>query len=153
MPESLFCSIRQQRVASLPEEKVRQTLLQTMTEELGYPKGNLAVEKSLDQLPHLHMHASLPKRRADVIVFGKDIVAEYPLYPLLLIECKAVPLTQNVLRQVIGYNHFVGAFFIAVVNQTSTYLGCYDPSVQDYRFVPKMMHYQDLVRWAKDHRR
>ena len=55
MPDSLFCPLRKIWVAALPEEKIRQALIQKMTQHLGYPLGNIALEKSLDQLPHLQV--------------------------------------------------------------------------------------------------
>ncbi len=121
MPESLFCPIRKVWVASLPEERVRQALIQEMTLRLGYPLENFALEKSLNQLPHLKGNAHLPKRRTDLIVFGKGLHSHYPLYPLLLVECKSIPLTSKTLRQIVGYNQFAGAYFIAAVNQHSAY--------------------------------
>lgn len=148
MPDFLFCSLRKMWVAALPEEKVRQTLIQKMTQQLGYPLGSLALEKNLNQLPHLQSHPALPKRRADLIVFAKDLHPHHPFYPLLLIECKAVALTDKVLRQIVGYNQFVGAYFIAAVNQSSTYLGCYDYFSQDFRFQEGLLSYESLIKQA-----
>lgn len=146
MSDLLFCPIRQNWVASLPEEKVRQSLIREMIDNLGYPQNSIAIEKSLDQLPHLLSKSSLPKRRADLIVFAKDLHAKHPFYPLLLVECKAVPITDRTLRQIAGYNHFVGAHFIAIVNQTHTYLGYDDPKSQEYKFFSKLMPFNELLQ-------
>lgn len=148
MPDSLFCPLRKIWVAALPEEKIRQALIQEMTQRLGYPLRSLALEKSLSQLPHLQAKASLPRRRADLIVFAKDLHPQHPFYPLLLIECKAIPLTDKVLRQIIGYNQFVGAYFIAAVNQTNTYLGWYDAQRQDFCFQEGLLSYDLLLKKA-----
>lgn len=145
MPNSLFCSLRKTWVAALPEEKVRQELIHKMTQCLGYPLGSLILEKSLDQLPHLQAHPSLPKRRADLIVLARDLHPQHPFYPLLLVECKAVPLTSKVLRQLIGYNQFVGAPFIAAVNQTQTYFGWYQPEKKDFIFQNGFIPYEALM--------
>jgi hypothetical protein len=134
MLDSLFCPLRKTWVAALPEEKVRQGLIHEMTQNLGYPLGSLILEKSLNQLPHLQNHSSLPKRRADLIVIAKDIHPQHSFYPLLLIECKAVPLTHKALRQMIGYNQFIGAPFIAAVNQTQSYFGWFQPDKKDFTF-------------------
>jgi hypothetical protein len=149
MPDSLFCPLRKTWVAALPEERVRQSLIQEMTQRLKYPLGNLALEKSLDQLPHLKAQLSLPKRRADLIVFAKDIHPQHILYPLLLIECKAVPLTNKVLRQIVGYNQFVGAPFVSVVNQTHAYFGWYHSDHKDFVFKEELPSYEILLKWAR----
>lgn len=151
MNDSLFCPIRKIWVAALPEEKVRQTLIQQMTQQLGYPCGTLALEKNLDQLPHLQTHNSLPKRRADLIVFAKNIHPEHSLYPLLLVECKAVPITDKTLRQLIGYNQFVGAPFIAAVNQTQVSFGWYQQEKNDFVFKEGFFSYESILNLARRH--
>lgn len=149
MTNFLFCPLRKTWVSDLPEERVRQSLIQDMTERLGYPANSIALEKSLGQLPHLEAHPfSLPKRRADLIVFVKDLHPQYPFYPLLLIECKAVHLTPKVLRQLVGYNHFVNAYFIAAVNQSDTFLGCYHPEYKDFKFQKGLLSYEELLKSA-----
>ena len=149
MPETLFCPIRKVWVSSLPEERVRQALIQEMTLRLGYPLENFVLEKSLNQLPHLKGKAHLPKRRIDLIVFGKNLHSQYPLYPLLLVECKSIPLTSKTLRQIVGYNQFAGAYFIAAVNQNSAYFGWYNSSRQDYCFQEGLLSYEHLLKKAQ----
>ena len=146
MSDSLFCPLRKIWVSALPEEKIRQALVQNMIQCLGYPPENLALEKNLNQLPHLLTKALLPKRRADLIVFAKDLHPHHPFYPLLLIECKAIPLTNKVLRQIIGYNQFIEAYFIAAINQTTAYLGWYDPPSQDFCFQNGLPSYDNLLK-------
>jgi len=95
---------------TFPEEKIRQSLLTFMKEQLSYPKEMISVERSLSSFPHL-AGKKVPNRRFDIAVFGtKDVV------PLLVIECKAVPLNRDAFDQVIGYNHLVQAPFIALAN-------------------------------------
>lgn len=149
MSDSLFCPLRKAWVAALPEEKVRQALIQKMTQHLGYPLGSMALEKSLCQLPHLEGKASLPKRRADLLVFSKNLHPRHALYPLLLVECKAVPITPKALRQIVGYNHFVSAYFIALVNQTTTYLGWLHPEQRDFTFQEGLPPYEILLKLAR----
>lgn len=153
MPDSIFCPLRKTWVAALPEEKIRQALLQEMTQRLGYPFGSLALEKSLSQLPHLQARSSLPRRRADLIVFAKDLHPQHAFYPLLLVECKAIALTDKTLRQIVGYNQFVEAYFVAVVNQTQRYLGWYDPQRQDFCFQEGLLSYDFLLKWAQQLRK
>jgi hypothetical protein len=149
MPNLLFCPLRKFWVAALPEERIRQALIQTMTQNLGYPLGSLALEKSLDQLPHLQTKTSLPKRRADLIVLAKNLHPQHVFYPLLLVECKAISLTNKVLRQIIGYNQFVRAYFIAAVNQDQSYLGWYHPDYKDFKFKKGLLSYDILLKWAQ----
>ena len=143
----LWCRIRKEVVAALPEEVVRQNLLTEMIDRLGYPAGLISVERALRQLPHLLGAVSMaaPDRRADILCYGKGIHPDHDLYPLLLIECKAVPLTERVIRQVVGYNHYVQAAFIAVVNGVERKTGWYDVKKGDYRFVAAIPAYGKLV--------
>lgn len=104
------------RLNNKPEEAVRQALLKAMVEQLGYPRQLLAVEKELSQLPHLQNQSGLPKRRADILCFGKDIHPQYSLFPLLLIECKAGKIGFDAEQQALGYNHFVQAPYVALAN-------------------------------------
>ena len=88
-----------------------------MVQNLNYPKDLLCVEVDLRTLPHLcGIKKKLPKRRADIICYGKNIVPSFDLYPLLMVECKAVELSAKALDQVKGYNHYVNALFIALAN-------------------------------------
>lgn len=104
---SLYDPFRELFVKGTPEETVRQRYLDLLTNELGFPASLIAVEKSLRELVK---DARPPSRRVDILCF------EPSGRPLLLIECKAVPLTKAMQRQVRGYNYFVKAPFIALVN-------------------------------------
>lgn len=117
--ENVYCPIRTAWVKSTPEEKVRQQLLFQMI-RLGYPANHITVERKIKELPHLGIAStSFPNRRIDILCYATGLHPDVPLYPLLLIECKAVPLTKAVMRQVAGYNFFVGALFYAVANEKS----------------------------------
>ncbi len=92
----------------LPEELVRQKLVHLLIHELKYPKSLISTEKSLNTL-------SIKKssdRRVDVLCYRK--LGE-SLAPYLLIECKARKPTDQALHQLIGYNAFIGAPFIALI--------------------------------------
>ena len=95
---------------NLPEEKIRLQLIEFMKNELFYPKEMISVERSLSSFPHLK-GIKVPQRRFDIAVFGGK-----ELLPLLVIECKAVNINQKAIDQVIGYNFFVKAPFIALAN-------------------------------------
>lgn len=143
MSTKLYCPIREQYVADLPEERVRQRLLACMLHQLGYPKALIAVEKALAQMPHLQLQAGkMPDRRADILCFAKGIQSH--LFPLLLVECKAIPLTPKVINQVVGYNHFVQARYLAIANQTEVRTGWFDVQTNAYKFGEGLPAYQTL---------
>ena len=116
----------------LPEERVRQSLLQHLVQQLGYPKSYISVEKALDG----------PNRRYDVLVYGK---CHGELKPLLLIECKAEHVTEEAVQQALGYNHEIDAPFVAAVG--------YDRALMitgNGELVGGLLAYQELmekVRW------
>lgn len=113
-----------------------------MVEGLGYPKSLIAVEQPIDSLPHAHTKT---KRRADIICFSKNGSCE--LYPLLLIECKAVPISESVFRQVEGYNTEVKAFFFAVANQSDIFT-CWFNEKKERKTINYLPTYQQLVKAA-----
>ena len=114
----IYDGVRKQWVSATPEEIVRQTWIQKMVGALGYPQELFTVEKELKLLPHLQGSSDrIPDRRADIIFFAPDVHPEYSLFPLLMIECKAAQLSGKALEQVLGYNTFVKALYVAVVSQ------------------------------------
>ena len=149
MVDSLFCPVRKIWVAALPEEKIRQTLIHQMIHCLGYPLGHLVLERNINQLPHLQTIPSLPNRRTDLIVMAQHIHPQHPFYPLLLIECKVVKLTDKTLRQLIGYNRFVGAPFIAAVSETQTFFGWFQSEKKDFIFKESFFSYEALMQGAR----
>lgn len=94
-----------------PEEDLRIQLVEKMI-TLGFPKELISIEKQLDQLPNIES-LSFPKRRIDILAYREK---NGELLPLLMIECKAIAFQQKHLQQVIGYNSFVQAPFIALAN-------------------------------------
>lgn len=95
------CLIRKRWVAITPEEEVRQSLIQKMVSELGYPKGLISVEKKIGD------------RRFDLVCYSKSA------QPLLLVECKAGELNEAAENQAIGYNATVKAPFICLACPTA----------------------------------
>lgn len=145
-PNQIHCLVRKEWVAATPEEVVRQNLISRMCGQLGFLPGGLSLEKSLDQIPHVaHQIHRPPLRRADIIYFAKGIHPHYDLYPLLLIECKAIKLSPKVINQVTGYNHYLQAYFVCIANQTEVRTGWYDPQTKDYRFVDRLPSYKELM--------
>lgn len=116
----IFDPLRQTFVESTPEEIVRQKWLEVMLNHLSFPKELIMVEKSLHAMPHLISKENLPNRRIDLCAFAKQ---DKEIKPLLLMECKCVPLNEKALYQVRGYNNFVGASYIAIANEKHILLG------------------------------
>lgn len=103
------CLVRQKLVTATPEEGVRQRFISYLLDR-GFPLSRIAVELSLKEMPHLQTAPPDLDRRADILCYTKEGS------PLLLVECKACLIGQQAKLQLIGYNCFVGAFFLALVN-------------------------------------
>lgn len=114
---SLFDPWRKGRFIATPEEMVRQRTLEGMCKSLGFPKELISVEKSLSELPHLEGRSDLPIRRVDMVCFAKGIHPDYPLYPLLLLECKQGKALKEAHEQALGYNYFAKAPFVAIADE------------------------------------
>ncbi|MEX0962111.1 MAG: type I restriction enzyme HsdR N-terminal domain-containing protein [Simkaniaceae bacterium] len=127
-----------QRKALFPEERVRQKLLREMINEKGYCSSHILVERGLNQLPHLAMRASLPDRRFDLLAYENK-----SLNPLLLVECKACKLSERVLEQVLGYNHFVGAPFFALSNSKQVITFWQEKG--ELKYLQKLPSYDELI--------
>ena len=119
-----------------PEERVRESFKRKLILELGYPSSLLISERELSLLPHL-CGVEVPKRRLDLLCFEKG-----SMKPLLLVECKAIPLTKQALDQVIGYNYFVNARYLTLVNQTEIITLCY--TGREYQLLEKIPSYADI---------
>lgn len=145
--QELYDPIRKRWVVATPEEIVRQKLVMHLTKTCQFPIEVMTVEKKLSELPHLlEKKQSLPERRLDLLCFGPKLA-----FPLLLIECKAVPLNEKMLTQVWGYNAYVEAPFVALVNENQIKMRWEENGQSRYRdFMPT---YEELVaehcRWKK----
>src|SRR3990167_4122115 len=115
-----------------------------MKDELGFPAELICVERSLSSLPHLAGQI-VPDRRFDIICFKKHGEV---ILPLLIVECKAVLLTKKAAMQVIGYNHFAKAPFIALANQKSVYTG-YKCKDSGYHFEEGLFSYERMGRFEE----
>lgn len=133
-------------MANNPEEEIRQQLLKRMTEEMHYPVEYLVLEKELKLLPHLKNTINIPSRRLDIVCFAKH-PSTNSLFPLLLVECKAVPIQSDMLRQLTGYNHFVKAPFIAIINRSECRFGWFDKKKMAYVYTSSFPTYSDLIKF------
>lgn len=105
---TLFCQSRKEFVKETPEERVRQNTLSSLF-SLGYPHSLVVVERKMADL--VSCTASVPNRRIDILCY--EGVA---LTPLLLVECKAHSFGDKELRQLLGYNFYIQARYIALVS-------------------------------------
>ncbi len=147
---SIFDPIRNKVVSARPEECLRQNLLQFMIKELFFPKSLLCVEKDLSQLPHLKEKKHLlPIRRVDLLCFAKDLDPKYSLYPLLIVECKRDKLSEKTISQVLGYNHYVASFFVAIAAPSEIKTFWYNEKLKKYDFVDFLPSYKQLLAAVK----
>ena len=138
--EVLYDEVRKLWVVATPEEIVRQNLLKKMMEKLSYPRELLSVERALGDL--CPGRQGVPFRRVDIACFAKG---KEGLFPLLLIECKeSASLAVSALAQVQGYNHFLGASFMAVSHPEGETF--YYPSEKGFSFLPYLPKYTDLIQ-------
>lgn len=102
--EEIFCIIRKRWLILTPEEWVRQNFLHHLINTLHFPASLIAVEKTL-------VLAEL-KKRFDIVIYTNS--AE----PYIIVECKEmnIPLTENVLDQVMRYNIPLRAPYLIITN-------------------------------------
>lgn len=105
----IFDSFRKLWLLLTEEEWVRQNFLQYMTGTMNYPSSLIAIEKEI-QLGEL-------KKRFDILVYDFDH------HPWMLVECKArrIPLSEDVIQQVLRYNVSVPVHFLIITNGNYTY--------------------------------
>lgn len=115
--KKVYDPIRKKWCVATPEECVRQKILIYLTETLGYPPHAMSIEKKLSDLP-MAQGDKIPERRVDILCCESSSCR-----PLLLIECKGVPLSKKMLAQVTGYNAFIGAPLICLANDQELLLG------------------------------
>ncbi len=89
----VFDPIRKIWVTLTPEEHVRQLLLCYFIQQMHYPTGLIAVEKTII--------ISGKRRRFDMVVYERN-----SHQPWLLVECKApeVPVSDATLQQLLHYH-------------------------------------------------
>ncbi len=128
----VYDPVRRRLVAATPEEKIRQKLLHRMLNDLGYPKGLIAVEMSLGK----------QKRRADIVCYR----CEGELQPLLIVECKALEISLETQEQAFGYNTALGAPFVCLAGSKEIVTLWSDG--KNIVRVPFLPYYRELVRCA-----
>lgn len=102
--EEIFCVIRKKWLVLTPEEWVRQNFLHHLIHTLHFPASLIAVEKKLTLGEMI--------KRFDIIIYTNK--AE----PYMIIECKEmnIPLSENVMEQVMRYNIPLRAPYLIITN-------------------------------------
>jgi len=139
----VYDEIRRIWVPATEEEKVRQRLVKRMIGELGYPPELLSVERSLADLCSAQSSVKIPSRRVDLMCFTK-IPSTTGLHPLLAVECKeSKNFEEQALSQVLGYNAFLGAPFIAVAYPEGETFGY--RTLKGFKYLPYLPPYSELT--------
>jgi len=104
----IFDGIRKSWLVLTEEEWVRQNFVNYLVNGLGYPAAVIALEKEI------RLHEL--RKRFDILVYDRAH------RPWMLVECKepAVPLSEDVLQQVLRYNSSVPVQYIVITNGAHT---------------------------------
>ena len=126
----VLCAWRRRYVRLTPEELVRQTTLQLLVDEFGYPHNLIAVEVPIE--------VAGVQKRCDAIVYNRQMQA------LMLIEFKAptVALTQQVLDQAAIYNRHLNVSYLLLSNGNETIVAQVLPN--EYRFLEQIPSFPSL---------
>ena len=107
--EFIFDPLRKKWLLLTPEEWVRQNFVNYLIKVQQYPSTLIAMEKmiSLGELT----------KRFDILVYNVNH------QPFMMVECKApaIPLTENVLHQLLRYHISVPAGYLIITNGSRTY--------------------------------
>ena len=126
----VLCAWRRRYVRLTPEELVRQTTLQLLVDEFGYPHNLIAVEVPIE--------VAGVQKRCDAIVYNRQMQA------LMLLEFKApsVHLTQEVFDQAAIYNRTLHVPLLMLCNGRESIVA-YVTS-EHYQFVDHIPQYTSL---------
>ena len=129
----VLCAWRRKYVRLTPEELVRQTTLQLLEDEYGFPHGLVGVEVPIEV-------AGL-KKRCDAIVYNQQ------MQPLMLLEFKAptVPLTQEVFDQAAIYNRHLQVPYLMLCNGQNSIVA--QVLEKQYQFLPVIPIYFKLLNF------
>ena len=130
----VLCAWRRRYIRLTPEELVRQTTLQLLVDEFGYPHSLIAVEVPIE--------VAGVQKRCDAIVYNRQMQA------LMLLEFKApsVHLTQEVFDQAAIYNRKLQVPLLMLCNGRESIVAQVLPT--QYQFLEQIPAYNTLI--AKD---
>lgn len=127
----VFDPFRRQWMVLTPEEWVRQNFMQYLTQVQQYPASLISIEREIAM--------GDVKKRFDIAVYNRAGK------PWMLIECKAmaVPLTDEVLHQVMRYNQTLQTHYLVITN--GVYTKCYR-LIDDFLEIYEMPQYAGLEK-------
>jgi hypothetical protein len=104
----IFDSLRKSWLLLTDEEWVRQNFVRYLVDVLHYPSTAIALEKEL--------LLNGMKKRFDILVY------DGAFKPWMMVECKAasVPMTEQVLQQLLRYNMTIPVPFLVITNGGQT---------------------------------
>lgn len=146
--------VRNKFITGSPEEILRQKIILFLTTHLGYPPHLIAVEKQLKSLLQDKniFTQKIPNKRIDILIFSPlDSSLRYlaPTHfpqPLLILECKTTSLNKKALLQLIGYNNFIQAPCIGLVNSQEILLGVLNLQTKKYEIMYNFLSFNYLVQ-------
>ena len=126
----VLCAWRRRYVRLTPEELVRQTTLQLLVDEFGYPHNLIAVEVPIE--------VAGVQKLCDAIVYNRQMQA------LILIEFKApsVHLTQEVFDQAAIYNRTLHVPLLMLCNGRESIVAQVEST--QYQFIDHIPLYEHL---------
>lgn len=116
----IFDPIRKKWLVLLPEEFVRQLILQYLIQNKKYSHTRIAIECGIK--------VNGLAKRCDILVYDQD------MRPFVLIECKApeIPLSADVFHQMAVYNMQLRVPHLMMSNGTASYVCKIDVEKQEY---------------------
>lgn len=128
----IWDEFRMKWVVCTPEEWVRQHFVHFIANHLGFPKGRIGLEITLN--------VNQMKKRADVCVFDKTGK------PYILAECKApeINLNDKVFEQIGRYNLSLNAPFLLITNGIKHYCAKIDFSKKEWELISEFPIYSEV---------
>ena len=119
----VFDPIRKKEIILLPEEMVRQLILQFLLSDQQLSSKKIQVEKKLV--------VNKTTKRCDIIVYGENYE------PVLLVETKShkVKLNQAAFRQIAAYNIACKVPYLMISNGIETYLCKMEYEKNNFKFL------------------
>lgn len=118
----IYDAVRGKWVKATPEERVRQALVASLTQELGYP-----LERIKEEVP-VKMGSTYASKKADVVVY-----AEEPLDTMYIIFETKKPKRKDGIEQLESYMNATGVYFGGWLNGTeSAFLFRREPNIFEY---------------------